>query len=151
MPACSPPPDDDTHRAVELVTQLAVALGILLLIWAVLVLSLVAAGRRSIAGEITAFLPNMVVLFRGLATDPRVPRKAKAALVIGGLYLAFPIDLVPDFIPIAGQADDAIIAAAVLRFVLGSTQRAVLYEHWRGDPHTLDRVLALARVPATAP
>ena len=103
------------------------------------------SGRAGTAQEVAAFLPNLVLLFRGLATDARVPRRAKAALILGAVYLAMPIDIIPDFIPIAGQVDDAIVAAAVLRFVLGSTERSVLYEHWRGDPRTLDRVLTLAR------
>jgi len=130
---------------VDILGPLVFAVAILALLWAVLVVALVVSGRRSAAREVGSFLPNLVLLFRGLATDPRVPRRAKVALVVGGVYLAMPIDLVPDFIPIAGQADDAIIAAAVLRFVLATTERSVLYEHWRGDPRTLDRVLAIAR------
>ena len=130
---------------MPLPAQLILLVAVVALAWAILVLWLIAGGRRTTASEITAFLPNLVLLFRGLVGDARVPRRAKAALIVGGLYLAFPIDLVPDFIPIAGQADDAIVAAAILRFVLVSTERSVLYEHWRGDPRTLDRVLALAR------
>jgi len=130
---------------VDVLGPLVFAIAILALLWAVLVVALVVSGRQGTAREVAAFLPNLVLLFRGLATDPRVPRRAKAALVVGGVYLAMPIDLVPDFIPIAGQADDAIVAAAVLRFVLATTQRSVLYEHWHGDPRTLDRVLAIAR------
>jgi uncharacterized membrane protein YkvA (DUF1232 family) len=130
---------------VDIVGPLVIAIAILALGWAILVVALIVSGRKGAAQEVAAFLPNLVLLFRGLATDPRVPRRAKAALVLGAIYLAMPIDLVPDFIPIAGQVDDAIVAAAVLRFVLGSTERSVLYEHWRGDPRTLDRVLALAR------
>ena len=130
---------------MDILGPLVFAVAILALLWAVLVVALVVSGRRGAAREVGSFLPNLVLLFRGLATDTRVPRRAKVALVIGGVYLAMPVDLVPDFIPIAGQADDAIIAAAVLRFVLATTERSVLYEHWRGDPRTLDRVLAIAR------
>jgi len=130
---------------VDILGPLVFAIAVLALLWAVLVVALAVSGRQGTAREVAAFLPNLVLLFRGLATDPRVPRRAKVALVVGGVYLAMPIDLVPDFIPIAGQADDAIIAAAVLRFVLATTERSVLYEHWRGDPRTLDRVLAIAR------
>jgi uncharacterized membrane protein YkvA (DUF1232 family) len=130
---------------VDIVGPLVFAIAILALLWASVIVALVVSGRKGAAREVTAFLPHLVLLFRGLATDGRVPRRAKAALLVGGIYLAMPIDLVPDFIPIAGQADDAIIAAAVLRFVLASTERSVLYEHWRGDPRTLDRVLAIAR------
>ena len=124
---------------------LVFAIAILALLWALLVLALLLAGRRGAALELSTFIPNLAALFVGLGRDDRVPRRAKLALIAGGLYLAMPIDLVPDFIPIAGQADDAIVAAAVLRFVLASTERSVLYEHWHGDPRTLDRVLAIAR------
>jgi uncharacterized membrane protein YkvA (DUF1232 family) len=130
---------------MDFVGPLLVLVATLALVWAILVVALVVSGRTLAAREVAAFLPNLVLLFRGLATDERVPRRAKVALILGAIYLAMPIDLVPDFIPIAGQADDAIIAAAILRFVLGSTERSVLYEHWRGDPRTLDRVLAVAR------
>ena len=130
---------------MDIIAPVIIAIAILVLLWAVLVLTLVVAGRGSAARELSTFIPNMAALFVGLARDERVPRRAKVALVAGGLYLAMPIDLVPDFIPIAGQADDAIVAAAVLRFVLASTQRSVLYEHWHGDPRTLDRVLAITR------
>jgi uncharacterized membrane protein YkvA (DUF1232 family) len=130
---------------VDLIGPLVVAIAVLALIWAILVLALVVAGRGSAARELSTFIPNLASLFVGLGRDDRVPLRAKVALIAGGLYLAMPIDLVPDFIPIAGQADDAIVAAIVLRFVLASTPRAVLYEHWHGDPRTLDRVLAIAR------
>jgi uncharacterized membrane protein YkvA (DUF1232 family) len=128
-----------------LIVELVLAFAILALAWASLVLALIVSGRKGAAGELATFLPNLALLFRGLAADERVPRRAKIALVVGALYLAMPIDIIPDFIPVAGQADDAIVAAAVLRFVLGSTKRAVLYAHWRGDPRTLDRLLTLAR------
>lgn len=130
---------------MDVIAPVILAIAILVLIWAILVLALVVAGRGSAARELSTFVPNLAALFVGLGRDERVPRRAKVALIAGGLYLAMPIDLVPDFIPVAGQADDAIVAAAVLRFVLVSTERSVLYEHWRGDPRTLDRVLAIAR------
>ena len=130
---------------MDVLATLVVALAVLALVWAILVLALVVAGRGSAARELSSFIPNLATLFVGLGRDARVPMRAKIVLIAGGLYLAMPIDLVPDFIPIAGQADDAIVAAAVLRFVLASTERSVLYEHWRGDPRTLDRVLAIAR------
>jgi uncharacterized membrane protein YkvA (DUF1232 family) len=130
---------------VGLLDELLLAVAIVALLWAGLVLGLMLVGRHSIAREIAAFLPNLLALFRGLLGDDRVPRRAKIALVAGGLYLAMPLDLVPDFIPVAGQADDAIVAALILRFLLTSTARSVLYEHWRGDPATLDRLLSIAR------
>ena len=128
-----------------MIGPLVVVIAVLALVWAFLVLALIIAGRRGAARELSTFIPNLASLFVGLGRDERVPRRAKVALIAGGLYLALPIDLVPDFIPVAGQIDDAIVAAAILRFVLASTERSVLYEHWHGDPRTLDRVLAIAR------
>ena len=130
---------------MDLLGLIVIALAVLALLWAVLVLVLIAAGRRSDAHELATFVPNLVLLFRGLLTDARVPRRAKLALAAGAVYLSFPLDIVPDFIPIAGQFDDAIVAALVLRYVLSATERPVLYEHWRGDRATLDRLLSLAR------
>jgi uncharacterized membrane protein YkvA (DUF1232 family) len=80
-----------------------------------------------------------MVLFRGLLRDPRVPRSAKLWLGFAVVWIASPIDLVPKFIPIAGPLDDAIVAALVLRHLLRRTDRSVLFEHWRGDPATLER------------
>jgi uncharacterized membrane protein YkvA (DUF1232 family) len=56
-------------------------------------------------------------------------------------WIASPIDLVPEFIPVLGPADDLIVAALVLRHVLKRTDRSLLAEHWRGDPTTLDRIV----------
>jgi hypothetical protein len=56
-----------------------------------------------------------------------------------------PIDLIPEFIPVAGPLDDAIVAAFVLRYLLRRTNRAVLFEHWRGDVSTLDAILGSQR------
>jgi uncharacterized membrane protein YkvA (DUF1232 family) len=69
-----------------------------------------------------------------------------AALLVGALlaYLAMPFDLVPDFIPIAGQLDDAIVVALVLRSMLRSGGPELLREHWRGPQRGLDMLLRLA-------
>jgi uncharacterized membrane protein YkvA (DUF1232 family) len=99
---------------------------------------------RASLREIATFVPNLARLFAGLVRDPRVPRRAKLVLGLTAGYLAFPIDLIPDFIPIAGQLDDAIVAVFALRYVVGTTPREIVAEHWHGDPDTLRRVLALA-------
>src|SRR6476660_4720151 len=76
---------------------------------------LLVAGRRTDARVLATFIPDCLVLFRGLVGDPRVPMSRKV-LVVGLIaYLAMPFDLVPDFIPVAGQLDDAIVVALVLR------------------------------------
>lgn len=120
---------------------LLVGIGIALAVWGAAVLALVAAGRRSQARELATLVPNLLVLFRGLLGDPRVPRSAKVWLWFAVAWIASPIDLVPEFIPIAGPLDDAIVAALALRHLLRRTDRSVLFEHWRGEAATLEAIL----------
>jgi uncharacterized membrane protein YkvA (DUF1232 family) len=108
------------------------------------VLLLLVLGRREDARAIGGFIPDCVVLFRRLLGDERVPRGRKALLVAVVVYLAIPIDLIPDFIPVAGQLDDAIIVALVVRSVLRSGGPELLREHWPGPDASLDALLKLA-------
>jgi uncharacterized membrane protein YkvA (DUF1232 family) len=118
--------------------------------WLLLIAGLFVAGRRNAAREVATLLPNMVALFRGLVRDPRVPKREKRLLVIAAIWLASPIDLIPEFIPVLGPLDDAVVAALVLRRLVRVAGREVLADHWRGEPAALDRVLRLLRVPAAA-
>jgi uncharacterized membrane protein YkvA (DUF1232 family) len=125
-----------------------IALGATLLLYAGFVLALLAAGRRTDARAWAGFIPDCLVLFRRLIGDPRVPRARKLLLGALLLYLAMPLDLVPDFIPIAGQLDDAIIVAAALRSVLRGAGDAPVREHWPGPQSSLRLILRLAGRPA---
>lgn len=116
-------------------------IGVAVAVWAVAVIALVALGRRSRAREIATLIPNLLVLFGGLLRDPRVPRSAKLWLGLAVAWIASPIDLIPEFIPIAGPLDDAIVTALVLRHLLRRTDRDLLFEHWRGDPATLEAIV----------
>lgn len=118
--------------------------GAVILIYAGFVIALILAGRRSDARALAGFIPDCVVLFRRLLGDPAVSPWRKAALIALIAYLATPIDLVPDFIPIAGQLDDAIIVAFVLRTVLRSGGPALLKKHWPGPDSSLRVVSRLA-------
>jgi uncharacterized membrane protein YkvA (DUF1232 family) len=84
-------------------------------VWSVFAIWLVAVGRREDARALATFVPDCIVLVTRLARDPRVPRRRKLLLFALVGYLALPFDLVPDFIPVAGQLDDVIIVALVLR------------------------------------
>lgn len=117
------------------------ALLILVAIYALLVVALVVAGRRALAREAAMLLPNLIALFHGLLRDPDVPARAKVALWLGIAYLSVPIDLVPDFIPIAGGLDDAVVAALVLGYVVRASGRAAVERHWRGDPRIIARLM----------
>jgi uncharacterized membrane protein YkvA (DUF1232 family) len=93
------------------------------------------------ARALARFVPDCIVLFRRLLADPRIPRRRKLALIALLGYLASPIDLIPDFIPVVGLLDDALLVVLVLRFVLRSADDDLLAEHWPGPP----RALALLR------
>lgn len=121
-----------------------VAVGTLLVLYAGFVLALVVAGRRSEARALGGFIPDCIVLFRRLLGDPRVSGWRKGAIIVLIAYLAMPIDLVPDFIPVAGQLDDVIIAALVLRLTLRSGGPELLREHWPGPDGSLRLVSRVA-------
>jgi uncharacterized membrane protein YkvA (DUF1232 family) len=95
------------------------------------------------------------VLFKRLLRDPRVPRRAKVTLGLALPYLAMPLDLIPDFIPVIGQLDDALVVAAVFGYVARRAGRDVVEELWPGSEAGLRVVLALApkvrAEPAQAP
>jgi len=94
---------------------------------------------------VARFLPDCLVLCKRLLGDRRVPRSRKLAVAALVPYLASPIDLVPDFIPVLGQLDDALIAAFVLRRLLRTPDGPELVrEHWPGPESSLKIVLALA-------
>lgn len=122
---------------------LLVSAAIVLVIWLVAVAFLVLAGRRSAAKELATLVPNLLHLFRGLFRDPRIPRGTRALVLLAVIWIASPIDLIPEFVPVAGPLDDAIVAALVLRRVLRSAGREVVAEHWRGEAATLDRLIRL--------
>jgi uncharacterized membrane protein YkvA (DUF1232 family) len=123
---------------------LAIGAGITIGIYLVLVLALVLLGRRADARALARFIPDCLVLLRRLVGDERVPKRRKMVLVALVAYLAMPIDLVPDFIPVVGQLDDVIIAALALRYALRSGGPELLREHWPGPQESLGAVLRLA-------
>jgi uncharacterized membrane protein YkvA (DUF1232 family) len=121
-----------------------VSLAAIALVWAGLVIGLVIAGRREGASALASFIPDCIVLLSRLLRDDRVPRRRK--LLLAGLvgYLALPFDLVPDFIPVAGQLDDVIVVAFVLRRFLRSGGDELVREHWPGPERSLRLVMKLA-------
>jgi len=105
---------------------------------------LVVLGRREVARALVTFIPDCIVLVTRLAREPRVPRRRRLLLVALIGYLALPFDLVPDFIPIAGQLDDAIIVALVLRSLVRSGGEQLIRERWPGPEQSLALILHLA-------
>jgi uncharacterized membrane protein YkvA (DUF1232 family) len=126
------------------VTWILIALAGVLLVYVSAVLALVVVGRRTDARAVAGFVPDCLVLCRRLLADSRVPRRHKALLAGLVGYLASPLDLIPDFIPIIGQLDDVLIAAVVLRTVRRGVRRSILRQHWPGPPQSLRIVERIA-------
>jgi uncharacterized membrane protein YkvA (DUF1232 family) len=129
---------------MSLLTWSLLGVGSFLLLYAATVLALVIAGRRESARALAGFIPDCVVLCSRLLRDPRVPRRKKALLVALTGYLALPFDLVPDFISVAGQLDDVVIVAFVLRSLLRGSGEPLVREHWPGPDASLALVLRVA-------
>jgi uncharacterized membrane protein YkvA (DUF1232 family) len=89
--------------------------------------------------EFFALLPRMARLVYHLARDPRVPLKAKLAVVGLGAYIVSPVDLIPDWIPWAGALDDVLLIPIVMNYVFATVPEEVLIEHWGEDIETLRR------------
>jgi len=116
----------------------------LLVAWGVLVLSLVLARPRgSLVREAIRILPDALRLIRRLATDRALPRGVRLRLWLLFVYLAVPVDIIPDFIPVIGYADDAIVVSVVLRSVVRRSGADAIRRNWSG---TEDGLAALWRV-----
>lgn len=122
-----------------------------LILYAGIVGWLLVTGRRHDARALAGFIPDCITLFRRLLADQRVPRRSKLLLLALLAYLALPFDLIPDFIPVVGQLDDAIIVAVVLRAVLHTGGPQLLREHWPGPPNSLTVLLRVAYGRSASP
>jgi uncharacterized membrane protein YkvA (DUF1232 family) len=121
-----------------------VVAGVALALYAAFVGLLAASGRREEARAVARLVPDCARLAAGLARDPRVPRSRRLALAALALYLASPIDLVPDMVPVVGLLDDALLVLLVLRGIVRAAGAEVLADHWPGSPRTLELLLRAA-------
>jgi uncharacterized membrane protein YkvA (DUF1232 family) len=137
------------------VSWLLGTLAVLAAVYIAFLVALVAGARQWDIRVIARLVPHCAVLFKRLLSDPRVPAGWKFASGFALVYLAVPFDLVPDFIPILGQLDDAILVALVLRGLIRSAGPVLLREHWPGPAALLiplERLAgALPRAPGAAP
>lgn len=116
-------------------------------LWLILAVTLVVKRpERGLLTDTIRVLPDCVRLLRRLAVDPSVPRGVRVRLWLLFAYFAVPIDLVPDFIPVLGYADDAILVAAVLRSVVRHAGPEAIRRHWPGSPDAFHVVWRLARL-----
>ena len=128
-------------------------IGGLVLVWFVLVLALWMEQRkhpaRSSLRDLLRLAPDVVRLLKRLATDRTVPWGVRAWLGVLLVYLVSPIDLIPDFIPVLGYADDALVVAIALRFATRRAGHAAIRRHWPGTQEGLAAVLRFAGLSPT--
>ena len=118
----------------------------LLLSWGVLVL----LARRlppGTARELARFLPACLTTVRRLRRHPAVPRSARVVLLLAGLWVLSPIDLIPEFLPVIGPLDDVVVVALALRYAGRRVPREVLLAAWPGDRRLVERLLGAVDVP----
>lgn len=125
-------------------------IAVLAVVYGAFVVALVLLGRRGDARAFATLIPDCIVLITRLARDGRVPRRRKVLLFALVGYLALPFDLVPDFIPVAGQLDDAVIVALVLRHFVRAGGEPLVRELWPGPEQSLALILRLARPTETS-
>jgi uncharacterized membrane protein YkvA (DUF1232 family) len=126
----------------DLLIGLAAAL---VLAWVALVIALVIVRPRGgLLREALRILPDLLRLIRRLAADKSLPRGVRVRLMLLLIYLAIPFDPIPDFIPVLGYADDAIIVAAVLRSVVRGAGLDAVRAHWPGSDDGFSALAQLA-------
>jgi uncharacterized membrane protein YkvA (DUF1232 family) len=119
---------------------LLLALGLMVGGWGLLVV----LARRLPPGvlrDLAGIVPDAVTAIRRLRRDPRVPRRARVAVALAGLWVLSPVDLLPEFLPVIGPLDDVVVVALALRYAARQVPREVLVAAWPGEPRLLERLV----------
>ena len=135
---------------VDWLRLILVAAAVMIGLWGLLVV-LAARLPAGLLKDLAGFLPACVTLARRLRADPRVPWQAKAAVVLAGLWVLSPIDLLPEFLPVIGPLDDVVVVALALRYAARRVPRAVLVEAWPGEPRLLERLIGIPTAQLAEP
>ena len=123
-----------------LIRAVVVGAGLLAASWA----GIAFAAKRlppGAAKDLASVLPACLTTTRRLRADPRVPRRAKVAVALAGLWVVSPVDLIPEFLPIIGPLDDVIVVALAFRYAARQVPREVLLEAWPADQRLLTRLI----------
>jgi uncharacterized membrane protein YkvA (DUF1232 family) len=132
-------------------TALTIVAGVLAGYLALVVALLLARPRGALLGEALRLLPDLLRLVRRLGADRSLPRGVRVRLWLLLAYLAMPLDLIPDFVPVLGYADDAIVVSLVLRSVVRRAGLPAVRRHWPGTDdglRALGRLAGLSLAPA---
>lgn len=133
---------------MQLAARLALALlATMLVFWIGLLVVIVVTRPRGLkASEMALLAPEALRLATRLARDPAVPRRIRLRLWLLVAFMASPIDLLPDFIPVIGFADDVILAYLVFRSVVRAAGSETLTRNWPGTPEGLDTLFKLLKL-----
>ncbi|HSJ29005.1 MAG TPA: DUF1232 domain-containing protein [Acidimicrobiia bacterium] len=101
---------------------------------------------RRLAADAVGTLPHMVKLLWRLLRDPRVPRRTKLVVGAAVAYVASPVDLIPDFIPVAGLLDDLLLMTYAIHHIVEVAGEDVVLEHWDGSRDLLELVRSILDV-----
>ena len=127
------------------------ALSVFVVLWVLFVVVLIVSGKRDEARALVRFIPDCLVLLKRILAEEKVSGRMKVLLVLTIAYLAFPIDVVPDFIPILGHLDDALLLFWTLRALVRQVSPERLAELWPGPRESLaavEKVAGTYRHPA---
>ena len=135
--------------ALASIWNVLIAIGCgLVVAWVALVITLIALRPEgSVLKDALRIFPDTVRLLRCIGADRTVPRAVRLRLYLLFVYLASPIDLIPDFLPVIGYADDAVIVAAVLRSVVRRAGTDTIRRHWPGTEEGLATLSRIAGLP----
>ena len=125
-------------------TWILISVGVLVGAYLAFLLTLLVVGRREDARAFAGFVPDCAVLLTRLAREPDVPRRRWLVLALVGAYLAMPVDLVPDFLPVVGYLDDAVVVLLTFRWLLRTFGGDRIEALWPGPESSLRAVLRLA-------
>ncbi len=104
------------------------------------------AQMRKLAADAVYLLPNLIKLLGRLVKDPRVPRRSKVVIGAALAYLVSPIDLIPEFIPVVGFADDVLLVSYAINHLITVAGEDVVLEHWDGPRDMLELVRSVLEV-----
>jgi uncharacterized membrane protein YkvA (DUF1232 family) len=132
----------------EWLTGVAVVVVVMIISWVVLIV-LARHLPEGIVKELASFLPDCLTTVRRLRRNPDVPRRCKIAVVIAGLWVLSPVDLIPEFLPVIGPLDDVVVVALALRYAARRVPRQVLLDAWPGDRRIIERLVGAAPLRPT--
>ncbi len=119
---------------------ITIGLAVMVASWAMLVFLAARLPEGSLK-ELVGFLPACATTVNRLRVDPRIPRRAKIAVGLAAVWVASPIDPIPDFIPVIGVFDDVLVVALALRYAARRVPRQILLEAWPANRATIERLL----------